>query len=126
MKVKLEKNYRRYYTLEDLDRAKMVISSVKEDESTVEEYAEYAVNEVSDRFGGCMEVIRATAQTAKNSRAWDAYGEGTETMDVWVEGLARTFDGYLEFGAYLSDIYASGVTLYGHLMYTNFYERSAK
>ena len=38
MKVALEKEYRKWYTLEDLDRAKMVIAFEKEDEMSVKDW----------------------------------------------------------------------------------------
>lgn len=118
MKVALEKNYRRKYTLEDLDRAKMVIAAEKEDEETAIGWAEYAANEaLKDSDDYLVRIIEATATTAKNRRAYNAYGEGSEDMDVWIEGIARTEWGFLEFGAYLSDIWQSGAVKYQHNMY---------
>lgn len=122
MKVSLEKDYRKIYTLDDLDRAKLVISFEKDDEDTPSGWAAYAVNELGDRCGYCREIIRATAHTAKNRRVWDAYGDGSQDMDVWIEGLARTDHGYLEFGAYLSDIWASGQTPYAHHIFYSFFK----
>lgn len=121
MKVKLEENYRRNYTLEDFDRAKKVIAFEKDDPDTASGWAVYAVNEVQEQFGWCDEVLRATASTYKNVDAWNAYGDGSGNMDIWIEGIAKTTKGYLEFGAYLSDIWEAGITPFGHRMYTRFY-----
>jgi hypothetical protein len=119
MKVTLEKNYRDYYTLSDLQRAKAVIKFMKEeDSSTVKEYAEYAVREaLRDTDVYDREIITAEAHTAGNRRVWDAYGEGTASMDVWIEALARTSEGFIEFGAYLTDIWQTGVEHYKQNMY---------
>ena len=119
MKVKLEKDYRNYYTINDLEKAKAVIKFMKEeDSSTVKEYAEYAVREAlrdTDVFD--HEIITAEAHTAGNRRVWDAYGEGTGSMDVWVEALAETSEGYIKCGAYLTDIWQTGSEHYKQNMY---------
>lgn len=119
MKVTLEKDYRKYYTLDDLDRAKMVIAYEKtEDYEKIEQWVEYAVNEAGrDNSEWCEKVLDATARTARNDRVWDAYGEGTGNMDVWIEFLARTSNGFIDGGAYLSDIWQTGAIPYAHHMY---------
>lgn len=80
MKVKLDKNYRSLYTLEDLDRAKTVIACEKEnDENTPKEWAEYAVREaLRGEAESLVEVLSAEARTAKNCRiGWDRFCEGS-------------------------------------------------
>ena len=119
MKVTLEKEYRQRYTLEDLDRAKAVIAYEKEnDEETVKGWAEYAAREAlkgTDDF--YMEVLKAEAHTAKNCRAWNAYGEETGDMDVWITATAETEKGFIKIGAYLSDIWNTGAEDYTSHMY---------
>lgn len=127
MKVTLQKDYRKYYTFEDLDRAKLVIQSEKEDECPIESCAVWAVNEVLGylnrtkstdyTFAEETDIIKATARTAKNCRAWNAYGEGTQDMDVWIEAFAFTGNCFVEIGAYLSDIWGTGGTPYAHHVY---------
>lgn len=118
MKVKLDKRYRELYTLSDLERAKEVIKFMKEDTSTVKEYAQYALIEALRGTGVYdREIITAEARTAGNRRAWNAYGEDTTTMDVWIEALARTSEGFIEFGAYLTDIWQTGGEHYKQNMY---------
>ena len=119
MKVNLDKDYRELYTLSDLERAKAVIKFMKEeDSSTVKEYAEYAIREAlkdTDVVDG--EIITAEAHTAGNRRVWDAYGEGTASMDVWITALARTSEGFIECGAYLTDIWNTGTARYKEAMH---------
>lgn len=108
MKVTLQKDYRKYYTLEDLDRAKAVISYEKDDEMSAKDWAEYAVNEALRKYkdSGCLiEVLKAEAHTARNCRAWELYGEGTGDMDIWLDITAETSDGFIKVGAYLSDVW---------------------
>ena len=112
MKVKMPKNYRQKFTLEEHEIAKRIIKDMKEDESTVKEYLEYACNEVLKDKDWTEEILKAEATTERNGRIWDAYGEGTNNMDVWIEGVARTGHGFLIIGAYLTDIWNTGSTPY--------------
>ena len=118
MKVALEKDYKKYYTLEDLRRAKAVIASMKDDESTIAEYAEMAVNEVfKDAYGHCIDVLKATAETSRNCRAWNVYDTDSEDMDVIIHATAETSEGFIKITAYLSDIWQTGATDYRNAMF---------
>ena len=124
MKVRMADDYKKFFTLEDVARAKMVIKYEKEnDEDTAKGWAEYAVNEAAKGLHDyCVEIMKAEAKTAKNYRAWNAYGDGTEDMDVWIEATAKTCDGFIEVGAYLSDIWQTGAVEYTHHMYVKYYK----
>lgn len=128
MKVTLEKDYRKYYTLDDLDRARRVIAAEKEDESTVKEWAEMAIREALKNDDGIyddyiVEIFKAEAHTAKNHRVWNAYGycdpeeANTQDMDVWIEFAAELGQGYIKGGAYLTDIWQTGGTRYKQHMF---------
>ena len=130
MKVTLEKGYKDVYTVSDVERARRVIEAEREDEETPAGWLEYAAREAlrnSMYDSGYVErVIEATARTARNSRAWNAYGEGTENMDVWVGGIAKVRtgkgdDAYIEVGAYLSDIWLTGSVDYREHIYSRLY-----
>lgn len=124
MKVKMQEDYKKWYTMDDIDRAKAVIQAEKEDEMSPTDYAEYAIREALKGTGDYgTEVLQASARTAKNCRAWDAYGSGTGDMDVWIKAIARTADGFIEIGAYLSDIWQTGAMDYRHHMYIQRYSR---
>ena len=123
MKVTLEKDYKMYYTLEDFERAKAVIKWEKEnDEYSLKDWAEYAVKEaLKDSNDYVREIYCVSANTARNCRVWDAYGEGTGNMDVWIEFVAQTCDGFIKGGAYLSDIWQTGSISYKERMYIERY-----
>lgn len=112
MKVALEQDYRRIYTLEELDAAKVVIACQKDDCTPLKDLAITAVNHISARkyrdLGGCKELLKVEAYTAKNSNVWEQYGEGSMYFDVWVEFVAETYTGFIKGGAYLSDIWGIG------------------
>lgn len=119
MKVTLQKDYKALYTLEDLERAKMIIAEEKEnDEETAKGWAAYAIREALKGTKHIdREIITATATTAKNYRVWNAYGDNTGDLDVWIEATAETSDGFAKIGAYLSDIWQSGAVEYKQYMY---------
>ena len=122
MKVKLENDYRKMYTLEKLDLAKAVIAAEKEDELSAKEWAEYAVGEaLRNEDESLVEILKAEATTAMNCRAWNKYGE-TEDMDVWISFVAETTKGFVKGGAYLSDIWETGGTEYKQHMYIRWAE----
>ena len=122
MKVRLSKDYKSLYTLEDLERAKAVIRAEKEDEETAKGWAEYAAREaLKDEADYLVEIIKAEAETAGNCRIWTAYGEDTRTMDVWIDFTARTAYGFLVGGAYLSDIWQSGAVDFEDKMFIRYF-----
>lgn len=126
MKVTLEKDYKDFYTVSDLERAKEIIKIEKDDLETPKGWAEYAVREAlkgTDEFD--RDVLEASARTAKNRKAWNCYYEGSYDMDVWITATARTSKGMIEIGAYLSDIWQSGAAPYKNNMYIQYYAKSA-
>lgn len=111
MKVTLEKNYKSFYTIEDLEIAKSVIKNMKEDTFSAKEYLKMAVGDyLRNEKGYCEEVISAEAITSLNGRAWNAYSGDIESqhMDIWISGLAKIGykESYIEIGAYLTDIWS--------------------
>ena len=125
MKVKLDKNYRSIYTLEEFDMAKRVIANEKEyDEESPKGWAEYAAVEAlrgEDEY--LVEVLSAEATTAKNRRIeWDRFCEGSGQMDVYIRFLAETTKGFIKGGAYLSDIWDRGGTEHKQHMYIRWAE----
>lgn len=126
MKVKLPKDYRARFTLEDMDIARKLIRDLKEDDATPTWYAEIAVDHWLRNTSTCRDaVLTATAEIAKNGRAWDAFGEGTGHMDVWIESVTKTWGGYLELGAYLTDIWSIGGDAdFTEHMYAQYFTRS--
>ena len=122
MKVKLEEGYKDKYTISDLERAKRVINYEKEDDETAKGWAEIAIREAlknSDDF--LARVLEASAETARNGRIWNAYDDDSGNMDVWITAIAKTFDGFIEVSAYLSDIWETGAKDYRDQMYIKRY-----
>lgn len=125
MKVRLQDDYRKLYTLEDMDRAMAVIEAEKDDLLKPADWLKMAVNEALKEtgFNQCERVIEASAHTAGNRRVWNAYTDNSGNMDVWITGTAKTLDGYIEIGAYLSDIWQTGGTDYRQHIFSVRYAR---
>lgn len=118
MKVKLEKDYRDLYTLNEVQAARRIIKEVAEDEETAAGWAAYSAREaLKDTDEYVREVVKASAETSRNCRAWDSYFEGSGRMDVWVWALVSTSEGYMEVSAYLTDIWQTGAEDYRAHMY---------
>ena len=106
MKVKLTQEMKKYITMDQAPKARAIIADMKEDESTPSDYIRYAISAVYDGNSYNVEVLKAEAEIAKNCRCWNAYGEDSENLDVWVEATAyANGDEFLIIGAYLTDIW---------------------
>lgn len=127
MKVKLEKRYKEFYTINDLERAKEIIKQEKEDDDeTAKGWAEYAINEaLKGTWDYCMEILKAEAHTAKNCRVWNAYNDHSGDMDVVIEATAETQRGFIKVVAYLSDIWQTGANDYRNDMYVRYYKEES-
>lgn len=121
MKIKLEENYKSIYTLENLYRAKRIIEEEKEDAETAAGYARIAADHIAKKHVDWVDrIIEASAETALNNRVWNVWNDSSGNMDIWIRFIAKTWCGFIEGGAYLSDIH--GITgdndLTGHMYYT--------
>ena len=111
MKVGFDKDYRKLFTLEDIEHTKNVQKDLAEDTMKPAEYLKMAANEFlkNKRSDYAVEVLSAKAVFAKNGRVFDAYNDAGH-MDVWIEGVVETGMGFLKCGAYLTDIWQIGGT----------------
>ena len=109
MKVKLEKEDKKYITLAQAPIVRDIISDMKEDENTAADWAKYAIAALYNHREYSVEVLKASAKIAKNNRVWNALNEHRGDFDVWIDATAYVScaDGYefIIIGAYLSDIW---------------------
>ena len=107
MKVTLTKKSKENIKASQLDAAREVIRACREDESSAADYAVYAVNCIMhNQHGSCESILKCSAEVMPNYRAWGLWGNETEDLDVWIEGIADCYDSFVRFGAYLSDIWS--------------------
>ena len=105
MKVKITEDTKRIITISEMPAVRKIISELRED-NYLKQYASCAARVASGRYD-TFEILKAEAEIAKNARVWDAYGEGTGNLDVWVNIYAyNPYYGFYDFGVYLTDIWA--------------------
>lgn len=129
MKVQLEQFYKDVYTVAELEQAKAVIKSAKEDTASAKDYAAVAVREVfrANRMFDGFELLKVEAHTEKNiTMAYDGYCEGSGFMDVCLEIIAKVdgvFGDFLEVSARVSDIWnIDGENNIAALFYVKWYK----
>ena len=106
MKVKLTQESKKYITVAEMPTVREIISDMKEDSSAIEEYAKMAIRAVYDGKAYNIETLKASASIAKNCRAWNAYSDHSENLDIWIEATSYVnCDEFIIIGAYLSDIW---------------------
>lgn len=105
MKLSLPRNLKSYTGFE-VDAMREVIESMKEDSSTVSDYAAAAIREAIRPEGGyIVEIFKATATIEGNGRIENAFSPCSLSFDVWIEATAETSFGFVKIGAYLTDIW---------------------
>lgn len=98
MKITLNAESKRIINLDDLPIVRKIITDYKEDTNTAADYISYAIKD-------CVKVIEATAVITKNQRIYNALSEDSRDLDIWIDATARTLDGFVIIGAYLTDIW---------------------
>lgn len=103
MKVQFTSEMKKVVTVYEMPAVRKVIEYMKDDESTVKEYAKMASRIAS----GCntVKVLEASARIAANRRVWDAIADGSEKFDVWIEFTAFADNGFVMGGVYITDLW---------------------
>lgn len=106
MKVTLLKEDKKLITLVDAQIVRQIITDMKEDINTAEEYAKTAVRAVYDYDAYSIDVLKASAKISTNYRAWNIFTENSGNLDIWINATACVNDDeFIMIGAYLSDIW---------------------
>lgn len=104
MKVSITKQSKKVIKLEEAPIARKMIEEMKDDEISVSEYAEMAARVAGGN--GNYEILKASAEIAKNARVLNRYGDDTGDMDIWIEFYAfNSYRGFFEIGVYFTDIW---------------------
>lgn len=106
MKVQF-KEAKKYITVAEMPTVRQIIEDLKNDETSVKEYAEMAVRAITQN--NVVTVLDASAEIAKNDRVWNRYTDDSGHLDVWITFTAMVgtigLDGFVMGGACLSDIW---------------------
>lgn len=83
MKVRLEKEEKKYITLEEAPIVREIIADMKEDEYTAAFYAESAISAAYNHMNYNIEVLKASAKIAKNNKTWNAFNDHSWNLDIY-------------------------------------------
>ena len=111
MKINFPKDFKRWYTLNDIEQSKAMEKALFEgyDEGRKYNFKSEIESAVYLVTGVNAEILQVTAEHAKNARLVDNmtfFGEDAGISDVWftIKCLDK-FVGFFEIGAYLTDIW---------------------
>ena len=104
MKVAFTEEMKKYVSVAEAPYARQIIKDLKED-TGLKGYAEMAARLAGGQDS--YEILKATAEICKNARVYDAYGDGTGKLDVWLKVYAfNPHKGFFSIGVCLTDIWA--------------------
>ena len=104
MKIKMTADSKKALTLEDAEITKEIQAAMEED-TGLKDYAVMAVNAAGKSFNTCGKIYEVTAEWARNRRIWNRYTDNSRDIDIWLNIVALTDEGFKMIGAYLSDIW---------------------
>ena len=111
MKVTIKKESLDILTVNEHERAKQIVRDMRDDEMSAKDYAGYAASAIlcCGRYGKydfVREILKADASICRDSATdWDRFGEGCGYLNVWIDAIAETADGFLKFGCLLTDVW---------------------
>lgn len=104
MKIRIKPEMKKILTLAQMPAVREIQRQESENTVTVNEYLNMAAR-LAGGINLSYQIFDAAASIAKNGRIWDYYFDGSEDLDVWIEGLAfNAYKGAYLIGVYLSDI----------------------
>lgn len=105
MKVKLTNEQKRYITVAQLPAVRAMIAEMKDYDATGD--AE-TVARIASGVNCTFEILRFDAEIAPNCRTWNAFGDDSEDLDIWLTVYAfNPSYGFYSVGMYLTDLWQS-------------------
>lgn len=103
MKITLPENYKRFLTIADMENLREIRQQMKEE--NLEELAQMAAR-VASGSNYEFEILKSSAEIAKNSRIYNAFTENSAELDVWIEIYAyNRHEGFFDLGVYITDLW---------------------
>ena len=110
MKINITKESKEFLTVAEMPVVKKIVDDFKTSDETIEGSVIILSHIVTGYTNNSIEIFKASAEIAKNQRAWNYYGD-TETesrdIDIWINTtfFDKNDDNFYIVGAYLSDIW---------------------
>lgn len=106
MKVNMPKNWDKWMTVYEAEKAHSIIKDFKEI-SGIKSEIQSAARVASRSHGEDFEILKWSAEIAGNDRVHDYHCEESGRLDVYVEAYVfNTYSGFYSIGFYLSDIWS--------------------
>ena len=104
MKIEISETMKRILTIAEMPAVKAMQAEFKSEKFQWEaEKAAYIAS------SSTLEILKVSAEIAKNCRIWNHYGNGENSgnLDIWIHVYAYDkWYGFYDIGAYLSDIWS--------------------
>lgn len=105
MKVTMPKNWKKWMTVHEAEKAREIIRDFKEIMDIMSDIQ--AAARVASRTNDEFEILKWSAEIAGNDRINDYHCAESGRLDVWVETYAfNSYSGFYSIGFYLTDIWA--------------------
>lgn len=109
IKAILPKDYKELFTIAETENAKRIIKDLKTWDDTAEDFARYALNDIiRNRAEWTREIYFTSAEICRDLGTQNAYFEGSGYMDIWLEFVGETSEGFYKVGCLLSEVWAIG------------------
>lgn len=104
MKVKFEKEDKKYFMIAEAPIVRKIIQDMKETEESAADTVEYAMHamEVWENY----EVLRASAKISHNCRVYNYFSDDSGTIDIWIEATVETDSAFYKIGYYFTDAWS--------------------
>ena len=107
MKIAITKDSKRVITLDKMPAVRRIIAEFREDEMKPADYAENVARNISGT--NCVKILEASAEIARNCRAWNDITDDSGDLDVWITFTAfcETYPNqmFIKCGVYITDIW---------------------
>ena len=109
IKATLPSNYKELFTIAETETAKRIIKDLKAWDDTAQDFARYALNDIiRNRAEWVQEIYFVSAEICRDLGTQNAYFEDSGHMDVWLEFVGETSEGFYKVGCLLSEAWAIG------------------
>lgn len=101
MKVRFDKEDKKYFTIAEAPIINAIIKDMKESEENINDDVGYAMHALDEYC--THNVLKAEAKICHNSRVWNYYNDESGTIDIWINATVETNDKFYIIGFCLSD-----------------------
>ena len=104
MKVRFDKEDKKYFSIAEAPIVNAIIKDMKTSEDRLEEAVEYAMHALDEYY--TLEILKANAKVSHNNRIWNYYNDNSGTIDIWIDAIVQTYNEFYIIGFYLSDAWS--------------------